>query len=205
MPRRFGIPLIGKVEPPRRRRDHAGQPELRIRLDRGRFDADHQVADVRLAGLQHREPRRAIGDALEHQGLDRRLLAPVLLVGLEHELEPRALPHEPIGPEAHGLALEAVLADFLEVFLGDDPGGAGGGAGVEHQEVRPRLVEHEADPVRIGDLDRLHPIVQELRRRAFVTHEAELHVLGGERIAVVEFEPLAQLELPGEPVRALLP
>jgi hypothetical protein len=35
--------------------------------------------------------------------------------------------------------------------------------------------------------------------------EAPLHVVGGERIAVVEVETLSQLELVHEPVRALLP
>ena len=134
-----------------------------------------------------------------------RLLAPVLLVGLEHELDAGVHAHEPIGPEPHRLALEALLADLLDVLLGHDPGGAGGRRGIERQEVRPGRVQHEAHAVRVDDLHRLHPLVQELGRGAPVALEAELHVLGREGIAVVEPEALAQLELVHEPVRALLP
>ena len=71
------------------RRDDLGKAQLGIRLDRRRLDADHQVADVRLPGLEHGQARRAVGDALDDHALDRRLLPPVLLVRLEHELHAR--------------------------------------------------------------------------------------------------------------------
>ena len=57
----------------------------------------------------------------------------------------------------------------------------------------------------VDDLDGLDPLVQDLGRDAPVAGEAELHVLGRERIAVVEPEPLSQLELVHEPVRTLFP
>src|SRR2546422_2282939 len=41
--------------------------------------------------------------------------------------------------------------------------------------------------------------------RAFITLEAEFHVLGGDGVAVVKLEAAAQLELVHEPVRALRP
>src|SRR5262249_39042508 len=59
-PRGFRVPLLRELEPPRRRRDHPGEPELRVRLHRLGLEPDHQIGQVRLAGLQHREPRRAI-------------------------------------------------------------------------------------------------------------------------------------------------
>src|SRR6266704_1412297 len=50
-----------------------------------------------------------------------------------------------VGPESHGLAPESILADLLDVLLGNDPGRAGRRGGVEHEEVGPRRVEHEAN------------------------------------------------------------
>ena len=66
-------------------------------------------------------------------------------------------------------------------------------------------MEDEADAMRVDDVYSLDPIVQQLRRGASITQKAELHVLRREGVAVVEFQPLAQLELVHEPVRALLP
>ena len=48
----------------------------------------------------------------------------------------------------------------------------------------------EAHLVRVDDLDRLDVLFQVCGARAFVALEAELHVLGRERIAVVEFHTL---------------
>src|SRR5207247_8994211 len=112
-----------------------------------------------LAGLQHGQTRRAVGHALEDDRLDRGLLAPVLLVGLEHELDAGALADEPIGPEPHGLPPEALLADLLDVLLRHDPGRTGGRGGVEQQKVRPRLVQPEPYPKRIEEASRRPPVV----------------------------------------------
>ena len=134
------------------------------------------------------------------------LLAPVLLVGLEHELDAGRHADEPIGPEPDRLPLEAVLADLLDVLLGHDPRGAGGRRRVE-DAGNPATAGASANRTRrrIDDVDRLHPVVQQLGGGAAVALEAELHVLRRERIAVVELETRAQLELVDEPVRALLP
>src|ERR1700694_3238307 len=56
-------------------------------------------------------------------------------------------------PGADRRLLEAVLTDLLDVLLGDDPGGAGGGRRVEGHEVRPRLLEPETE---VGGVRRLH-------------------------------------------------
>src|SRR5207247_3852469 len=46
---------------------------------------------------------------------------------------------------------------------------------------------------------------QRLGAGPLVALEAKLHVLGGDRVAVVELEPAAELELVDPPVRAFLP
>jgi len=91
------------------------------------------------------------------------------------------------------MLLEAVDPDLLHVLLRRDPGGGRRERAVERHEVRPRLVQDEADAVGIDDHDLLHLVLKALGALGAV--ERELHVLGGERIAVVELQPLAQLEL----------
>ena len=201
----FGFHCSGELHPPARGRDGVDQSKLGVGLDGRRLHADHQVAEVRLAGFQHGQAGRAVGDALDDDALDRRLLAPVLLVRLQHDLHARVHTHEPKGSQPHGLTAKAVLADLLDVFLGHDPGGAGGRGGVEDQKVRPGAVQDEPHAMGVDDLHGLHPLVQNLGRDAPVALEAELHVLGRERIAVVEPETLAQLEFVHEPVRTLSP
>src|SRR6266508_4443407 len=63
----------------------------------------------------------------------------------------------------------------------------------------------ETDVQGIDDLDLLDALVQRLGPRPFVALETELHVLGGEGIAVVKLEPAAKLELVRLSVRAFLP
>jgi hypothetical protein len=53
VPRRRRIPLLRKLEPPGGGWDHLGQAQLGVGFDGRRLDADHQVSEVRLAGLQH--------------------------------------------------------------------------------------------------------------------------------------------------------
>ena len=168
-------------------------------------DSLAHIGDVRLAGLEHGQTRRAVGNALDDHALDRGLLAPVLLVGLQHQLHTWRHAREAIGPEPHGLASESLLADLLDVLLGHDPRRAGGRSGIEDQEVGPRRVKNEADAMRVDDVHGLDPVVQRLRGGAPIAQEAELHVLRREGVAVVELQPLAQLELVHEAVRALLP
>jgi hypothetical protein len=91
------------------------------------------------------------------------------------------------------MLLEAVVPDLLNVFLRHHPAGAGGQCAVEGHEVGERLVQVEAHPVGIDNGDLAHLLLEQLR--ALRALEAELHVLSGEGIAVVELHPLAQLEL----------
>ena len=100
------------------------------------------------------------------------------------------------------MLLEAVGADLLEVVLGGDPAGGARQRAVERHEVRPRLMQHELHLVRVDDHDLLHLFLELRPLRAL---EAELHVLGGERVAVVEFHALAQGEFVDEPILAHRP
>ena len=63
----------------------------------------------------------------------------------------------------------------------------------------------EAHGQGIDDLDLLDARLQRLGPGPLVALEAKLHVLGGDRVAVVELEPAAELELVDPPVRAFLP
>ena len=54
--------------------------------------------------------------------------------------------------------------------------------------------------LRIGRLDRRHVVLHQLVRGAAIALEREFHVLGGDRLAIVEFDALAQHEFVAEPV-----
>ncbi len=160
----------------------------------------HGIGNIGFAPLEHRHPGRDLRDHLERELLHARRLAPVALEGLEQELDARRERDEAIGPGADRVLLEALLADLLDVFLGDDPAGARGRRAVEGHEVGPRLLELEADTGRVRRLHRCHPVLENLRGDATIPLERELHVLRGDRLAVVEAHALAQDELVDEPV-----
>jgi hypothetical protein len=98
------------------------------------------------------------------------------------------------------MLLEPVVAHALHVLLGHHPARPRHERAVEVHEVEPGVVQVESDPVRIHDDDLADLVVEDLRSLGAV--EAELHVLGGERIAVVETQSLPQLELVDAPVGA---
>jgi len=198
-PRRLGIPLVGKDEP------LAGGWNEGRELQPGRAHelfgewAADRVGDVGLATLEHGEPRGVFRDGAEDEALDGRRLAPVRLERLQDELDPRGERYEAIGAGPHGRLLVVVVADLLDVFLGNDPAGAGG-ARVEGEEIGPRLLETEPHSSAVQHLDRCQSILQGLCRGASVAVVRELDVLGGHGLAVVELRPLAHDELVGEPV-----
>ena len=70
------------------------------------------------------------------------------------------------------------------------------------QKIGPRLGQAKPDMSRILDLDRGDPRSHQFVRGAAIAIEAELDVLGGDGVAVVEFGPVAQHEFVGEPVFA---
>src|SRR5262245_11352585 len=104
------------------------------------------------------------------------------------------------GPAPTGAFLN-VVTHLLDVLLGDDPRGARLGRAEEGHEVRPGLLEAEADAVLIDDLDGRHARLHERRPGALVAVEGELHVLGRDRIAVVKLDARPQDELVDQPVR----
>src|SRR5262249_49352807 len=161
--------------------------------------------DVSLAGPQHGRPGGAFGDAPHDQALDVRDVAPIPGVGFEHDLYAGGVAHEFVGAGADRVFAEAVVADLGEVFLRNDDAGGRGGRSVEGHEVRPRVLELKADRERIDDVDLADASQEFLGAGAAIALEAELYVLGGQGIAVVELEPTAQLELVGQPVSAFRP
>ena len=192
VPGRLGVPLVEEVqvEGP----DPAGERQLQRRISPHllRLRRIQEVREIDLAALQHGEPRGGLGDALVDQPFDVGHLAPVALEGLHDQLDARRMAHELVRPEADGVLLEAVVPDVLDIFLRHDPARPGREGPIEGHEVRPRLVQLEAHPVGADDRHLPHLVVEDLGPGA---REAELDVLGRERIAVVKREPLAQLEL----------
>ena len=90
-------------------------------------------------------------------------------------------------------------------FRRDDPSGSGGEAPVVGHEIGPGLLEPEAHAARVRHLDRGDPVLHRLRRRAPIALEGELHVVGGDGLAVVELRALAQHELVDEAVLGQAP
>jgi hypothetical protein len=143
--------------------------------------AREQIGDIDLAALERGRARRLLHHRSHDEPLHRRRLSPVLVERLEHELDPRCERDDLVGAGADRGFLEAVLADLVDVMLGHDPAGAGGGGAVEQHEIGPRFLEDEADLRRGEDLDLLDLLLQQGRARALVSLERELHVLGRER------------------------
>ena len=199
-PRRFRVPHVEEIE--HERRDPAGEDQLQLRIvsDRLAELSFEQIGDIDFAAFQHRQARRSFRHAQKHEALNRRHLAPVFLVGLHHDLDARLHADEFVGAEADRVLLETVGSDLLEIFLRRDPARAARERAIERHEIRPRFVQNKAHRVRIDRDDLLHLLVQFGALRA---PEAEDHVIGGERVAVMEFEALAQLEFVAELVRAL--
>ncbi len=166
------------------------------------MDAWRDASSVRRGS---RHARGAVGDALDDEALDRRHLAPVRGVRFEHDLHAGRVADELVRPGTDGVPAKPFVADLRHVFLRHDEPRRGRRRPVEGHEIRPRLLELEADRERINDLDLPDPRVELGRPRSFVPVEAEFHVLGGHRLAVVKLQPAPQLELVREPIRALGP
>ena len=199
-PRRLRIPLLGEGQPlgegGRRRLERESRSPAQLLRER----AAERVGDVGLAPLEHGQARRLVRDRAEHQALHRGAFAPVAVERLEHQLDPGGERDEAIGPGADRRLLEAVLAHPLHVALGNDPGGPGRGRRVEGHEVRPGLLEADAHVAGVHDFHRGHPRLEGGRGPAPVALEGELHVLRGDRVAVVEAHADAEHEVVDEPV-----
>src|SRR4030095_3577953 len=100
---------------------------------------------------------------------------------------------------------ESPVADVNYVLAGDDQPGRGGRGAVERHEVRPGFLEVEADGRGIDDLDLPYAGLQLGGGGSPGPLQAELHVVGRDRLAVVEAGSPAQLELVHEAVRTLRP
>src|SRR5207245_1475881 len=132
----------------------------------------------------------------------RRHLAPVILVRLHYNLDARLYADKLVRAETDRMFSEAVRPDLREIFLGRDPARGARERAVKRHTIGPRFVQSETHRVRIDRDDLPHLLMQLYTLRA---REAEDHVIGGERVAVMEFYAFAQLELITQLVRALGP
>jgi len=199
MPWRFRVPLLREIEPPRALGDNRlqGQPRRRPKLF-GKLATD-RVDDVDFALLERGEPRRLVGDRLEHQAFDAGGLAPILVEGLENQLQPGRERNEFVRARTDRRFFEAFIPDLLDVVFRDDPARTTGRR-VEGQKVGPRPFQLEAHVPGIGGLDRGDPVLDQVVRRAAIALERAFDVVGSDRLAIVELRAQAQDEFIAEPV-----
>ena len=178
VPRRARLPLVHEVQPVRRHERRGPQREPLRALHLLAELAVDGVRDVDLAALEHGQPRGGVGHALEHQALHARRLAPVAVEGSSTSSTPGVKDTKRYGPAPIGAFLKPSSPTFSTYLRGHDPRRTRGRGAVEGHEVRPRLLEPEADTPGIRRLDRGHPLLQRLRRDAPVALERELDVIG---------------------------
>src|SRR5215475_859058 len=94
---------------------------------------------------------------------------------------------------------EPGVADLFDVFLRNDPPSATG-ARIKGQKVGPRLLKLETDMSGIGCFDQRHLILDQPLIGATVALERELDVLGGDRLAIMEFDAITQHEVPAQSI-----
>ena len=164
----------------------------------GELAAD-RIDDVDFAAFQSSQPRALVRNHLEHQPLHIGRLAPILVEGLQYQLDPRIERDEFVGPGTDRRFFEPIVADFFDIFLGHDPAG-GGGAGIEGQKIRPRPFELEANVPGVGDFHRGDPLHHQIVRGAAIAFERKFHVLRSHRVAIVKQRALAQREIIGKAV-----
>ena len=117
------------------------------------IDPVESKGHVGLAAPHHQRARRRVGDAAHHQGLDVRHAPPIAGKGLQLDFDARLVADEFVGAGADRMLLEAVLADFGQIFLRHDDAGGARRRAVEGHEVGPRLLQMKAHDQRIDDLD----------------------------------------------------
>ena len=205
VPRRFRVPLLGQLEPERAGQQRRLELDARRALELFSHGAGEEVGEIHLASLQRGRARRLLRHRAHDDPLDVGRLPPVAVEGLEHDLHAGRERHDLVWARPHGRLLVAILADLLDVLLGHDPARTGGRGAVEQHEVRPRLLQDEAHLGRPDDLNLLHLLLEQRRRRSFVSLEGEFHVLGRHRRAVVEFRVLAERERVGQVILRLAP
>ena len=158
--------------------------------------------DVGGAALDLGDARRCVGDELEDRGLDRRLAAPVVGIGLQADegIALELLDH--VGAGSDGGLLETFRTDLLVVGLGQDVAGeeahpleeggfellhVGGDAIAVDLEVAD-LGPHELDRVAglglAGALERPHDVFGR-EGRTVVPGDAALHIHDDLRAVVV--------------------
>ena len=196
---------LGKHDPLCPWGDHRLQLQVRIALHFFGQGAVEPVGHVGFLIFEHCQASGCLGDALHHQTFDVWRLAPVVRIGFQHQLDARLVAHEAIGPQADGLFLELLAADFLRIVLRHNPARPGGWCGVEGQKIRPGFVERITDVVWIHNLNSLDLVFQIGCPCPLVALEAVFDILGGEGVTVMKLHPLPQLKVVRQAIRTLAP
>ncbi len=201
VPGRLRVPLLGEIHPVWRGADRCLQGQARRLLHFFREFRPDRQSDIDLAPLQRGQPRRLVGDHAHDDTLHAGGLAPVLVMGVEDQFDARCERDELVRPGADRCPFETIIPDFLHVLFRHDPAGTRG-TGIERQEVGPGSFQVEANVPRIDNLHRGDPLLHRRMLCAAIAFEGELHVLGGDGLAVVKRDTLAQHEVVGDAVFA---
>src|SRR5262249_56245573 len=104
-------------------------------------------------------------------------IPPVALDSLGDELHAGIERDHPVGTGADGRLLEAIVADPLDVLAGNDPSHARRRRAVVRQEIGPRVMEEEAHPPGVDDLNVPDLLLEDLAPPPPLPVHAELDVL----------------------------
>ena len=110
MPRRFGVPLLGKLDPHRRCMPRCHEREARVPTHVLGFRPLQKKCHVGFALLEHRYPRGALRDALHDQPLDAGHTPPVSGVRFQHHLHAWRVAHELVGAGPDRLFPKAIVS-----------------------------------------------------------------------------------------------
>ena len=145
---------------------------------------------VGLAGLHGDEGGVHIGDEVEGDLLHGGGAVPVVLIGGQGDVLGGDPLHELEGAGAHGVAGELLLGDAVVVVGVDD------GAVPQHvDEVAVGVLQVDGDGVVVHDVAAVHREGGELHPGLIAEAlHGQLHIVGGEVVAVVELHALPQVE-----------
>ena len=175
-------------------------PDLRVSLERGHVRGQRLVADVDLAGPEHRLPGGRLGHDLVRQLGHRRLGAVVVLVADQDDPIACDPLLEDVGASAHRLPAH-VLAVFIDGRWRD---GGHDGRRQRRGERGKGIFELDPDGVVVDDRHLLDHDDLETERNLHIRVEGpvkgQLERLGVERRTVAELDTLSQMDGVGQAV-----
>ena len=188
---------------------HLLHRHVRVRLQRFQLLAGQAAGDVDIALLQQQHLRGRVEHMAEEDPLEARLAPPVVVEPVHHQALIRLPAAELVGAGAGGVGVQPLMAEIAVLgvrlhHLGIDHRGDRGAEAVQHEAGRVGLVGLEHQRPRIRRRDHAVDILRgqaeladdEGRRQVQLDGAADRigRVLGRQRVAGVELDPVADLE-----------